>query len=133
MSVSKIHIARFTGAAAKNVLHVFKYDCLGENNLNDFCIKFGAGLNSGLCNDYTMIWDNYSVGGDQIDYTYKILSSVSKCFGRIRASSWEIVFGFSFKPPFPIEVYREPACKIHRMIFLNTFKSTPLGHLYKPF
>ena len=126
MSVSKIHISKFTGSAAEATWYALNNDPAIKDNVNNFCNKFIKSLNSGLSNDYSMIWDNYSVGSDQIDYIYEALSIVSEHSGRIRNSSWNIAFGFGFKSSLPKGGQRKPTAKVHRLIFFNVFKVMPL-------
>jgi hypothetical protein len=127
MSISKIHIARFNGAVAKEISNILECNRT-RIKLIDFCNKFVGNLNSGMSNDYTMIWDNYSVGGDQIDYTYRVLSKTSVCHGLICSPSWKVAFGYDFKSSFQDELNNEPIERMHRIIYLSAFKSMPLDN-----
>lgn len=131
MSVSKVHIARFSGAAAENLFQILQSNSQRGDHPKGFCERFATELNSGMCNDYVTLWDNYSVGGDQLEYVFDTFSDRAESFGKWMGWPWGITFGFNFSTPKSKGLPREPADKMHRMIFYNVFKAMEpsAGHL----
>lgn len=123
MSVSKVHISKFSGTIAKDLLNILGKR-VQENTLDVFCGKIVGALGRGFCNNYTIIWDNYSVGGDQIEFIYNELSECSRYSGKLSCVSWRVAFGYNFDL---CNSRKVPKGVIHRRIFSNIFNSDPSG------